>query len=105
MAQGLAGSRPLVKSQNENASVRCAIMRILCDQDLSAQLEALKAAGADVIYREKVSARRRSRPELAKLMRALQPGDRVVVTKIDRLGRSTRELLELMVRPTPSSSR
>ena len=68
------------------------------DQDLSSQLEALTAAGATLIYREKVSGVRADRPQLAKLMASLQAGDTVVVAKIDRLGRSTRELLELIDR-------
>jgi DNA invertase Pin-like site-specific DNA recombinase len=68
------------------------------DQDLSAQIEALKAAGAETIYREKVSGVRADRPQLAKLMAALKAGDTVTVTKLDRLGRSTRELLDLIER-------
>jgi len=68
------------------------------DQDLSGQLEALKAAGAEKVYREKVSGVRADRPQLAKLMASLKPGDVVVVTKLDRLGRSTRELLDLIQR-------
>jgi DNA invertase Pin-like site-specific DNA recombinase len=68
------------------------------DQDLSGQLAALKAAGATTIYREKVSGVRADRPQLAKLMGAIRPGDVVVVTKLDRLGRSTRELLDLIDR-------
>jgi DNA invertase Pin-like site-specific DNA recombinase len=68
------------------------------DQDLTGQLEALKAAGATRIFREKVSGARADRPELAKLMASLKTGDVVVVTKLDRLGRSTRELLDLIHR-------
>ena len=65
---------------------------------MSAQLDSLKAAGADMIFREKVSGVRADRPQLAKLMAGLKPGDIVVVTKLDRLGRSTRELLDLIER-------
>jgi hypothetical protein len=60
------------------------------DQDLSGQIEALKASGATTIYREKISGVRAVRPQLAKLMTALKPGDVVMVTKLDRLGPSTR---------------
>ena len=68
------------------------------DQDLSGQIEALKAAGATTIYREKISGVRADRPQLAKLTAQMGPGDIVVVTKLDRLGRSTRELLDLVER-------
>jgi DNA invertase Pin-like site-specific DNA recombinase len=66
------------------------------DQNLTGQLATLKAADADTIYREKISAVRADRPQLAKLMAGLKPGDVVIVTKLDRLGRSTRELLDLI---------
>jgi DNA invertase Pin-like site-specific DNA recombinase len=66
------------------------------DQDLTGQLEVLKAAGATTIYREKISGARATRPQLGKLMAFLKRGDTVVVTKLDRLGRSTRELLDLI---------
>ncbi|MFZ2082283.1 MAG: recombinase family protein [Xanthobacteraceae bacterium] len=64
------------------------------DQDFTGQLEALKAAGAKTIYREKISGARADRPQLGKP--SLKRGDVVVVTKLDRLGRSTRELLNLI---------
>src|ERR1700740_512461 len=68
------------------------------DQHLTGQLEALKAAGAETIYREKISGARSDRPQLAKMMASLKAGEVVLVTKLDRLGRSTRELLDLIER-------
>jgi DNA invertase Pin-like site-specific DNA recombinase len=68
------------------------------DQNLTAQIDALKAAGAGTIFREKVSGARADRPQLSKLVAGLKAGDGVVVTKLDRLGRSTRELLDLIDR-------
>src|ERR1700761_7795714 len=68
------------------------------DQNLAGQLEALKAAGAETICREKISGARADRPQLAKLMASLKSGDIVQVTKLDRLCRSTRELLDLIDR-------
>src|ERR1700746_1234793 len=68
------------------------------DQHLTGQLEALTAAGATTIYREKISGARADRPQLAKLMASLKESDVVLLTKVDRLGRSTRELLDLIER-------
>jgi DNA invertase Pin-like site-specific DNA recombinase len=62
-------------------------------QDHAAQVEALKAAGCERIYSEKASGKSiNGRPEFAKLVKALVPGDVVVVTKLDRLARSSRDL-------------
>src|SRR5215211_7905627 len=62
-------------------------------QTLDAQVAQLKGAGAEKVFREKVSGARADRPELARLLRTLSPGDVVLVTRLDRLARSTRDLL------------
>ena len=62
-------------------------------QDYTAQVEALKAAGCERIFSEKASGKSTDgRPEFAKLQKVLLPGDTVVVTKLDRLARSSRDL-------------
>ena len=53
---------------------------------------------SQLFYREKISGVRADRPQLATLMAGLKPGDVVLVCKLDRLGRSTRELLDLIER-------
>ena len=57
-------------------------------QKLQAQLKALKAAGCERTYREKASGAERERPRL----KALKAGDVLIVTRLDRLARSTRDL-------------
>src|SRR5450432_301733 len=66
------------------------------EQDLSGQLAELAAAGCAKIYREKASGAKTDRPELAKLLRVLEPDDVVIVTRLDRLARSTRDLLNVL---------
>src|SRR5215470_2611639 len=66
-------------------------------QDHAAQVDALKAAGCERIYSEKASAKSTDgRPEFRKLLKALVPGDIVVVTKLDRLARSSRDLHNIL---------
>jgi DNA invertase Pin-like site-specific DNA recombinase len=67
-------------------------------QGLEAQLEALKQAGCERVYSEKRSGADNSRQALAKLMKEASPGDTVVVTRLDRLARSTRDLLNVLDR-------
>ena len=66
-------------------------------QDLTVQEEALKGAGCEVIRNEKVSgASREGRKELDTLLEFLREGDTLVVTRIDRLARSIRDLQNLV---------
>lgn len=57
-------------------------------QDLQPQIEAMRAAGADVTFAEHESGSHRNRPELERALASLKPGDQLLVTKIDRLARS-----------------
>jgi DNA invertase Pin-like site-specific DNA recombinase len=67
------------------------------EQDLSVQEEALKAAGCEIIRSEKVSgASRDGRSELQNLMDFTRQGDSIVVTRIDRLARSVRDLQNIV---------
>ena len=68
------------------------------DQDTAAQAAALKAAGCELIFREKASGGRWDRPELHTLLGQLRKGDVLVVWKLDRLSRSLRDVLTLMER-------
>jgi DNA invertase Pin-like site-specific DNA recombinase len=65
-------------------------------QTLDAQIANLKGAGAEKVFREKVSGARADRPELTRLLRALTRGDVVIITRLDRLARSTRDLLNTL---------
>ena len=65
-------------------------------QDLDIQLEALKNEGAQEIYKEKFTGTKLDRPELNKLIAQLQPGDKLIVTKLDRLARNTKEGIEII---------
>jgi DNA invertase Pin-like site-specific DNA recombinase len=66
------------------------------DQKLDLQMQALKKAGCIKIFREKVSGASRDRPELKRMLDQIREGDVIVVWKLDRLARSTRDLLETM---------
>jgi DNA invertase Pin-like site-specific DNA recombinase len=67
------------------------------DQDPSIQIAALKAAGCIVVRSEKVSGTsRQGRSELETLLEFLQPGDTLMVTRIDRLARSVKDLQDLV---------
>jgi DNA invertase Pin-like site-specific DNA recombinase len=66
------------------------------DQNPQLQLDALKAAGCDRVFVEKMTGTLRERPQLAAALAYLRPGDVLVVWKLDRLGRSLLHLIEVV---------
>jgi len=66
------------------------------DQNLSLQLGALQRVGCKKIYQEKVSSRVAQRPALSMLLEHIREGDTLIVWKLDRLGRSLKELISLI---------
>ena len=65
------------------------------DQHPEAQADALTGAGCESIYTDKASGKLARRPELDEALRGLRAGDQLVVTKLDRLGRSLEHLIDL----------
>ena len=65
-------------------------------QTLDAQVARIEAAGASKLFKEKVSGAKRDRVQLDKMLAALNAGDVVIVTRLDRLARSTRDLLNIL---------
>ena len=66
------------------------------EQETALQLAALKGVGCNPIFEEKISGAKDHRPALDACLRNLQPGDTLVVWKLDRLGRTTVKLLDLV---------
>ena len=66
------------------------------DQNLDLQLEALAKAGCQKVFDDKMSGSRAERPGLAKALEMLREGDTLVVWKLDRLGRSVKNLVDLV---------
>jgi DNA invertase Pin-like site-specific DNA recombinase len=66
------------------------------DQNLDLQIDALTKAGCEKLYQEKMSGSRATRPEFSKALEAMRRGDTLVVWKLDRLGRSVKNLVDLV---------
>ena len=66
------------------------------DQNLELQREALTKAGCQKVFEDKVSGTRADRPGLGKAQEMLREGDTLVVWKLDRLGRSVKQLVDLV---------
>ena len=71
-------------------------------QSVAAQLAALTAAGAEKIFREVASGAKTDRAQLRRVLDQLDAGDVLTVTRLDRLARSTRDLLNTLDRVTVS---
>lgn len=65
-------------------------------QDLEAQIQALRDAGATVIYREKVTGTSRDRTEFNKLLNTLETNDTLIVTKLDRFARTAEDAITVI---------
>lgn len=66
------------------------------DQNLSLQIDALEKFGCDKIFQEKVSGVSKNRKEFESMLSHLREGDTVIVWELDRLGRSVKQLIDLM---------
>jgi DNA invertase Pin-like site-specific DNA recombinase len=66
------------------------------DQNLDLQIEALTKAGCEKIFEDKISGSRTERPGLDNMLGMLREGDTIIVWKLDRLGRSVKNLVELV---------
>lgn len=66
------------------------------DQNLDMQRDALQLAGCSTIYADTASGKNTARPELTHCLKALRPGDTLIVWRLDRLGRSLSDLLQIV---------
>ena len=66
------------------------------EQKLESQISVLKEAGAEEVFQEKFTGTTVERPEFNKVVQKLTNGDTLIVTKLDRLARNTREVLEIV---------
>ncbi len=66
------------------------------EQDTSVQMDALKDSGCERIYEENRSGKNRERPELTRCLDTLRSGDVLIVWRLDRLGRSLKDLVEIV---------
>lgn len=77
--------------------MRIGYARVSTDsQNLDLQIDALNAAGCEQLYIDRASGRDVGRPELQACLKALRAGDTLVVWRLDRLGRSLRDLVEIV---------
>ncbi len=81
----------------QNAGMKYGYARVSTDgQSVAAQVAQLTQAGADKVFKEVASGAKTNRAQLQRLLRTLDEGDVLLVTRLDRLARSTRDLLNTL---------
>src|ERR1700759_1195487 len=94
-----------VLQRQEGVRMRLGYARVSTgDQNLDVQCQRLSAAGCEKLFEEKISGARRNRPKLERLIEQLRKGDILMVTRLDRLARSTSELLRIAERLTEKNA-
>lgn len=68
------------------------------EQNLTLEVEALEKAGCEIIYKDTISGATKVRPELDKMILQLRKGDELLVWRLDRLGRSLKHIIDLVLR-------
>jgi DNA invertase Pin-like site-specific DNA recombinase len=97
LLQKTALLRGFLQHGQEGGTMKIGYARVsTLDQNLDLQLQVLKKAGCRRIFQEKLSGSNRHRPEFRRVLDHVREGDIIVVWKLDRLARSTRDLLETM---------
>src|SRR3954467_15730075 len=96
-----SGTKKRFPSPSRQAGHQIGYARVSTDdQKLDLQKDALKAAGCRKIFEDRLSGARSERPGLTQVLSHLRPGDTLVVWKLDRLGRTTHQLVGLLERAT-----
>jgi DNA invertase Pin-like site-specific DNA recombinase len=92
----MAKSIDILRRSDEFCHMKLGYARVSrTDQNLDAQMDALKAAGAEKIFTDKMSGAKARRPGLEQLLEMSREGDRLIIWKLDRLGRSLKNLIEI----------
>lgn len=92
-----AAAKSEKKDYRKGAVMRVGYERVsTLDQNPELQSDALKAAGCEKIFQDKISGAKADRPGLADALAYLRPGDSLVVWRLDRLGRSLKHLIEII---------
>ena len=89
------GSQLRVINRGQNMKIGYARVSTF-EQKLESQIEVLKEAGAEEVFQEKFTGTTVERPQFNLVLKKLENGDTLIVTKLDRLARNTREVLEII---------